>query len=266
MYYRPVKIARLTLTCLGALVVILAAVCCSDRDADRNGSSVLAVVGKSQLTRAELTKALPLGLNGADSARYASAYIRRWVESRVISDLASAEIDMHDIDRMHNYYVANNSDFVLQRPMLQGVYLKVPDNARNIDVIRKLYRSDKQADIDRLEKEVLTSAIHYDFFRDKWVDWDQVESHIPYNFGSRPDEFLRGRDHFETTAGGFVYLLDIKDILPTGSIMPFESARSLIKERLNARKRRIYDAGLMDDLYNRSLKEGKIQLFVDLEP
>ena len=48
--------------------------------------------------------------------------------------------------------------------------------------------------------------------------------------------------------------------------MPFESARSLIKERLNARKRRIYDAGLMDDLYNRSLKEGKIQLFVDLEP
>ena len=297
MYYRPVKIARLTLTCLGALVVILAAVCCSYRDADRNGSSVLAVVGKSQLTRAELTKALPLGLNGADSARYASAYIRRWVESRVISDLASAEIDMHDIDRMvndyrnsliemeyrqrmadahsvseipedslHNYYVANNSDFVLQRPMLQGVYLKVPDNARNIDVIRKLYRSDKQADIDRLEKEVLTSAIHYDFFRDKWVDWDQVESHIPYNFGSRPDEFLRGRDHFETTAGGFVYLLDIKDILPTGSIMPFESARSLIKERLNARKRRIYDAGLMDDLYNRSLKEGKIQLFVDLEP
>lgn len=292
----PMKITQLMARFYCALIVILA-VACSDGGADMDDSPVLVKVGKSQLTRSELSKALPLGLNSADSARYASAYIRRWVDSRLVSDIASSEIDMRDIDRMvndyrnsliemeyrrrmadahaavdvpddslRNYYVTNNSDFVLQRPMLQGVYLKVPDNAQNLALIRRLYRSDKQSDIDRLEKEVLTSAIHYDYFRDKWVDWDQIEIHIPYDFGSRPDDFLKGRDHFETSAGGFVYFLDIKDVLPTGSVMPFESARGLISERLAARQRRLYDANLMKNLYDKSLAEGKIQLFVDLEP
>ena len=279
-----------------ALIVILV-VACSHGDADRDDSPVLAKVGKSQLTVSELAAAIPLGLNSADSARFASAYIRRWVDSRLISDIASAEIDMRDIDRMvndyrnrliemeyrrrmadahastdfpddslRNFYAANNSDFILQRPMLKGVYLKVPDNAKNLAQIKRLYRSDRQDDIDRLEKEVLESAIHYDYFRDKWVDWDQIEIHIPYDFGSRPDDFLKGRDHFETSAGGFVYLLDITDVLPSGAVMPFESARSVIIDRLAARQRRIYDANLMKNIYDRSLEEGKIQLFVDLEP
>lgn len=155
-------------------------------------------------------------------------------------------------------------DFILDRPMLQGIYLKVPDNAPNLAAIRRLYRSDKQDDIDRLEKEVLTSAIHYDYFRDKWVDWSQVEMHIPYDFGDKADAFLKGRDHFETTAGGFVYLLDIKDVLPTGAVMPFDNAKRLITERLTARQRRIYDANLMRNLYDKTMADGKIQLFVDL--
>ena len=86
-----------------ALIVILV-VACSHGDADRDDSPVLAKVGKSQLTVSELAAAIPLGLNSADSARFASAYIRRWVDSRLISDIASAEIDMRDIDRMVNDY------------------------------------------------------------------------------------------------------------------------------------------------------------------
>ena len=281
---------------LCALIVILAAGC-SGSSPGKDDSPVLAKVGKSVLTQADLAKALPIGLNSSDSATYASTYIRKWISGKLVSDIASNEIEMDDIDRMvndyrnrliemeyrrrmadahavsdfpedslRNFYQANSSDFVLERPMLQGIYLKVPDNAPNLKLIRRLYRSDSQADIDRLEKEVLQSAIHYDYFRDKWVDWAQIETHIPYDFGSRPDAFLRGRDHFETSAGGFVYLLDITDVLPTGSVMPFDNAKVLINERLAARERRIYDANLMSNLYDKSLSDGKIQLFVDLEP
>ncbi len=276
----------------GALAVILVSAC---SHADEGDGQVLVRIGTSQLTRTDLAKALPVGLNSADSARYASAYIKRWIDSRLISDIASTEIEMADIDRMVNdyrnrlieleyrkrmadahavtefsedslrsYYAANKMDFILDRPMLQGIYLKVPDNAPNLAAIRRLYRSDKQDDIDRLEKEVLTSAIHYDYFRDKWVDWSQVEMHIPYDFGDKADAFLKGRDHFETTAGGFVYLLDIKDVLPTGAVMPFDNAKRLITERLTARQRRIYDANLMRNLYDKTMADGKIQLFVDL--
>ena len=280
--------------CAACSIVILVSGC-SGNPKVRNDGQLLAVVGKATLSRSDLANALPRGLASADSARYADAFIRRWVESNLVSEIAATEIETADIDRMVNdyrnqliemeyrrrmaethtpstfpedslraYYQANKEDFILERPLLQGIYLKVPDNAANLNLIRRLYRSNRQEDIDRLEKEVLNMAIHYDYFRDKWVDWDQIERHIPYDFGSKPDAFLKGRDHFETTAGGFVYLLDIKDVLPSGSIMPYENAKLPISERLAARMRADYDSKLMTDLYNRSLADGKIQIFVDL--
>lgn len=290
------NISRILKHALCAMIVILSGAC-TRKAVEKSDSPVLVKVGKSALTQADLKKALPVGLNTSDSAAFASAYIRRWIDSRLISDIAASEIDMTDIDRLvseyrnrlvemeyktrmadahavssfpedslRNYYVNYNADFILERPMLQGVYLKVPDNAPNLALIKKLYRSDKQSDIDRLEKEILTSAIHYDYFRDKWVDWEQIELHIPYDFGSKPDAFLRGRDHFETSAGGFVYLLDIKDVLPSGAYMPYENAKVLINERMSARERQKYEASLMKNLYNKSVADGKIQLFVDIKP
>lgn len=279
---------------LCALIVIL---CSCSSPAGEGDNQALVRVGNSTLSRRELAGAVPGGLSAVDSARYAGAYIRRWIDRHLVSDIASDEIDMTDIDRMtddyrrrliemeyrrrmfethgesnipedtiRNFFITHNDDFILERPMLQGVYLKVPENAANLQTIRRLYRSDKPADIDRLEKEVFSSAIHYDYFRDKWTDWEQVELHIPYNFGDDPAAFLKSHDHFETTAGGFVYLLDINDVLPAGAVMPYENAKALIRERLTAADRRAYEASLMKRLYDKSLKEGKIQLFVDLEP
>ncbi len=276
------------------LIVILTACSKSSGEGD---NQALVRVGNSTLTRTELASAVPGGLSRPDSIRYAGAYIHRWIERHLISDIASAEIDMAEIDRMtddyrkrliemeyrrrmfeshgdndipedtlHNYFVNHNADFVIERPMIQGVYLKIPQDAANLATIRRLYRSDNQNDIDRLEKEVLSSAMHYDYFRDRWIDWEQIELHIPYDFGDNPAAFLKGRDHFETSAGGFVYLLDIKDVLPVGAVMPYDNARTMIKEKLLAAKRRQYDASLLTRLYDKSLKEGKIKLFVDLEP
>lgn len=285
------------ISCVLCPVILVISVSCSENKARNSDNPVLVKVGTSSLTLSELRKDLPVAMTTADSAAFASAYIRRWIDARIVSDIAASEIDMTDIDRLvndyrnrliemeyrrrmadshvavaipddslRNYFVEHNDDFKLERPMIQGVYLKVPDNAPNLAVIKRLYRSDKQDDIDRLEKEVLTSAIHYDYFRDKWVDWESIELHIPYDFGANPDAFLKGKDHFETSAGGFVYLLDITDVLQSGAYMPFDNAKALIAERLSAQQRQAYDASLMKNLYEKSFKDGKIQLFVDLKP
>lgn len=279
-----------------ALIVIFFSAC-SDRTADKDDSQLIARVGKSSLRKPDLLRIVPGGLSQTDSIRYVSAYIRRWIDSHMISDIASSEIDLTEIDRLteeyrnrlieleyrrrmfethvdasfpddslRNYYVENNNEFILERPLLKGLYLKIPQDASNLKLIRQLYKSDKPADVDRLEKEVLSSAVHYDYFKDKWVDWEQIELHIPYDFGGDPDTFLKGRNSFETEAGGFVYLLKIDDILPAGGIMPFDNARPMIRERLLAKRRQTYDAALMRQLYEKSLKDGKIQLFVELEP
>ncbi len=275
---------------LSLCLLSLSVASCARSDSDETGAIVR--VGNSVLKTSDLNSVMPGGMNSTDSIRFVNAYVNRWINRHLISDIAAEEIDMTDIDRLvdeyrlhlieleyrkqmyqshaakeipedslHNYYTRNNEQFHLERPMLRGVYLKVAEDAPNLNVIRRLYRSDKQTDIDRLEKEALTAAVHYDYFRDRWIDWEQIELHIPYDFGSDGATFLKGRDHFETTAGGYVYLLDINDVLPPGAVMPYDNAKNIIKERLTAESRRAYDAQLLQQLYDKSLEEGKIKRY-----
>lgn len=290
-----VRAYRHILTTLTTIVTAGVVMSCADKT-DTDSRNILASVDSSVLTRADLAREMPSGLSKDDSTRYASAYIRDWVDKHLLADIASGEIDMSRIDRLvedyrnrlialeyrrlmfethvqtdfpedtlRNYYVRHNREFVLERPMLQGIYLKVPDDAPNLALIKRLYRSSRQEDIDRLEKEVLSSAVHYDYFRDKWVDWEQIESRIPYDFSGKPEDFLRGRTYFETEAGGFVYLLEIRDMLPTGATMPFDNARILIAERLTNIRRAEYDGILINDLYRNALEKGRLKIYVSLE-
>ena len=89
-------------------------------------------------------------------------------------------------DSPRAYYEEHKDDFKLERPMVKGVYLKLLDDAPKLKQIRRLYRSDSPGDIDKLEKAAIGTAIHYDYFRDSWIDWEQIENRIPV-------EFSRGR-------------------------------------------------------------------------
>ena len=250
----------------------------------------LASVGTAAITATDVRKAMPTGLSAEDSAKFVRAYVNSWIDSHLISDVASADVDMESIDRLTGeyrrqlimqqyrramyethaaaipedsvraYHTTHSGDFLLDRPMVQGIYIKVPDDAASLRRMRRLYRSDRPADIDALEKEVLGSAIHYDYFRDKWVDWEQIEMRVPVDFTGWPQ---KGRT-LDTSAGGYTYLLRITDILPAGSPMPYEQARPLILRRLVTADRRAYEAQLMADLRRRAIDDGTLK--VNLEP
>ncbi len=273
---------------------LVAVVCVSMFWACHNGDNVsfpddtVAVVGKNYLTRSQIRKASPGGLSPADSTDFAHAYIRSWLDAKLISEIAISEIDMTEIDRLTaeyrselimanyrrmkalqdvngifsqdsllEYYNTHKSEFVLQSPLVRGIYLKVPEEAPNLKVIRKLFNSDKPQDLDRLEKEANTSAIHYDYFRDKWVDWVQIENRIPENF-PEGNVFLARKKPLDLNSGGFVYLLSISDYIPSGYSMPFEAAEQIVRDRLLTRRRRAFDIKLRNELLEKSIASGDV--------
>ena len=280
-----------------ALLLAAATASCGRSDgASALPDAALAGVGDAVLTRAELDGAMPKGLDADDSTRFARAYIRNWIDTRLVEDVAARQVDMDRIDRMvqqyrrdaimreyrdrmfeaeqagttfsdslvADYYDRHSSELRLQRPLIKGVYIKLPDDARELPAVRRLYRSTRPADIDRLEKEVLGSAIHYDYFRDRWIDWEQVEARIPYDFGSTPADYVKTHRNLDASLGGFTYLLEISDVLPAGAVMPLETARPLIEERLLAEKRRAFDAALRARLFDRALSRGTLRVNCEL--
>ncbi len=255
----------------------------------------LVVVGNATLTREDLRRNFPAGLSADDSTKFARAYIRHWIDDRMMSMLAAKEIDLTEIDRMveqyrneliafeyskrmyeahadeltadtiEAYYKAHADEFVLTRPMVKGVYLKVADDASALPTLRKLYRSDKPEDIDKLEKSALSGAVHYDYFRDRWVDWEQIETRVPYSFSPSADAFLSQNTRpIDFSQGGFTYLLLITDVLRSGQTMPLEAATPLIKERLNYAGQREYLGMLKRELLENAISDGKIAIFCEL--
>lgn len=249
----------------------------------------LITVGDKQLTRQQLLKDMPGGLSSEDSAIFAHAYIRQWAHAQLISDIAAAELDLTDINRkvqdyrneliLHEYtlrmydekgrqaipedsirafFEANKDLYVLKRPMVKGVYLKVASDSPALPQLRKLYKSHKEADIDKLDKALLNGAVHYDYFRDKWIDWDQIESRIPYPFGPGDDAYLKSHPSLDFEADGYTYLLDISDALLTGQPMPYEACRPLIEDRFNIEQRNLYREQLKKELYDKAVADGKI--------
>lgn len=271
--------------------LLLTTGCSGDKTSD---ADVVAQVGESVLTNDELVRAVPGGLSPEDSTSFVRSYVTDWVERHLISDYASDGIDMDEInhltddyrrnlitiayrrkvfesmaesvadDSIKAYYDAHRQDFVLERPLVKGVYLKVRDDAKNLSTLRRLYRSARPEDIDRLEKEILESTIHYDYFRDKWIDWEQIETRIPYQFGD-DDTWLKSNYTLDYTAGGYTYLLAISEFLPSGSPMPIETARAEIINRLLNSRRREFDRELTRRLYNEALKAGKLRVNISLE-
>lgn len=267
--------------------MLLLAACGGGASSQPAAPDMLAAVGTSALTRSELASQMPSGLSEADSTAFARAYIRQWIEGRLIEKVASAEVDMTEIDRLTReyrqqlimvqyrremarkatdglfaedslraYYDAHADEFVLERPLIKGIYIKVPYDARNLATLRRLYKSDRPADIDRLEKEANGSAVHYDYFRDRWIDWEQIETRIPADI-DRAD--IAAGHPAEFSAAGFVYLLNISDYLPAGTTMPFEAAREPVRDRLLTLSRLTYDRQLRTALFDRALSDGTLR-------
>lgn len=281
----------------GAFFLALLLVGCKEKYEGDNDPDLIVRVGRQRLTRQELDKTLTPGLSNQDSIKLSRAYIRSWIDNRLMGEVASRNIpDMSEIDRMveeyrnqliaweyrrlmflHNgltqfgedsitaYYESHADQYKLERPIIKGVYIKIDDKSPSLATIKKLYRSNKDGDIDRLDKEDFKGVMHYDYFRDRWVDWEQIETRIPLSFEPTPDAYLATHDHAEVSQNGFTYLLMISEYRGTGSRMPLEIARERILRDLFNANRREYDARLIMDLYQQGLENGSVVINTPLD-
>lgn len=268
---------------------------CSGDSASGSSDPLLAKVGNSKLFLSELKANMPGGLTEPDSVKFARAFVRNWIDGQLVSEIAPDAVDMSKIDKMVEeyrnqlilweyrnmtfdssadmsipedtilaYYEKNKHDFKLASPLVKGVYLKVPDDAKELPKLRKLYKSNKTDDLDKLEKFALNSALHFDYFGDSWIDWEQIEARIPHDFGNNINAWLGSHRSFDESIDGFTYLLDIDSVTPAGSIMPYLTARPLIVDRILASRRKEYDSRLRKKLYDDAMKRGKIEILCDM--
>ena len=182
------------------LISLLFCVSCTDKH-DHKGQTPLVEVDGNFLYKEDLQAVFPAGLSKDDSLLFAEHYIRSWVEDVLLFNQAQSNIpDNGEIDKlvanyrkaliMHtyqqelisqklsgeipeqeiaDYYEKNKELFKLDRPLMKGLFIKVPLTAPQLGNVRKWYKTETQDAVEHLEKYSLQNAVKYEYFYDKWV-------------------------------------------------------------------------------------------------
>lgn len=270
------------------LISFLFCASCADKH-DHGGQAPLVEVDGDFLYKEDLQSVLPAGLSKEDSTLFAEHYIRSWAEELLLYRKAESNIpDNADIDRlvnnyrksliMHTYqqelmnqqlseeiaedeyadfYNRNKDIFKLDRPLIKGLFIKVPLTSPQLSSVRKWYRTETQDAVEHLEKYSFQNAVKYEYFYDKWVPVTDVLDLIPLKAPS-PEEYVDRNRHIELKDTAFYYFLNVTDYRAEGEEEPYEIARSKVKDMLLNTKQAEFMKKVKSDLYQRAVDKKKI--------
>lgn len=270
------------------LISLLFGASCTDKH-DHGGQTLLAEADGNFLYKEDLQAVLPAGLSKDDSLLFAEHYIRNWAEEALLYNKAQSNIpDNNEIDRlvanyrkaliMHTYqqelisqklsgeiaeqeltdfYGKNQELFKLERPLIKGLFIKVPLTSPKLNNVRKWYKTETQEAVEQLEKYSFQNAVKYEYFYDKWVSVSDVLNLIPLK-SSAPEEYLDKNRHVELKDTAFYYFLNVADYRAAGEQEPYELALPKVKEMLINMKQVDFMKQVKSDLYERAVDRKKI--------
>ena len=253
-------------TCFGLLIFLLCAACSEQHD--HKGRTPLVELDGNFLYREDLQSVLPAGLSKDDSLLFAEHYIRNWVEDILLYDKAQSNIPNNgEIDKlvenyrkaliMHTYqqalihqrlseeiseqdlteyYEKNQALFKVERPLMKGLFIKVPLTAPQLGNVRRWYKTETREAVEHLEKYSLQNAVN---------------------------EYLDKNRHVELKDTAFHYFLNVSDYRPMGEQEPYEFARGQVKDMLLNVKQVEFMKQVKDDLYQRAVKRDKIKYYLE---
>ena len=227
------------------------------------------------------------GTSTADSAMLMRVYIDKWVQTQLLLRLAELNLSEADKDVSHElenyrtsllvfkyeqeyinqkmdttftdddvlrYYEDNRESFVLDKNIAKALYIKLRKEAPQVKRIRELYRSSHEHDMQMLDNLAYQAAIKYDYFGDRWVDIDMILLQLPP--AADPAHYMnrvRSQGHIDIEDGEFVYLVNFKEVMRRGEIMPYEYTSDQIRTiMLNARR-----TGVIRELERNVMLQGR---------
>lgn len=252
---------------------------------------VVATVGESRLLRSELD-AVTAGYKGDDSLRMANNYIDQWVRRQVKRQEAERVLapEMGEIERLvaeyrmsllnnrleqrylsgrldtlitnevvKSYFDTHRKDFVMDRTILKGRIVRLPDKYRQSVKLFNLMGSkskEKQQDFLDLCKK---NGFELHTF-EQWVDFSEFLSYLPVRRGKNYDYILSGGEIRQMADADSKYFIDIKEVIRKGEPAPLERVEDMVRRLLYNRSRAEVVGQYNDSLYNAALLEGKIRI------
>ena len=178
-------------------------------------------------------------------------------QQALIHQTLSGEISEQELI---DYYTKNHVLFKVERPLMKGLFIKVPLTAPQLGNVRRWYKTENREAVEHLEKYSLQNAVKYEYFYDKWVPMADVLDLMPLK-AADTEEYLDKNRHVELKDTAFYYFLNVSDFRRIGEQEPFEFARAQVKDMLLNMKQVEFMQQVKNDLYQRAEKKNEIKYY-----
>ena len=273
------------------IIVSLLTVACNENLELKNAGALVKVKNKI-LYKSVLEENIPAGLSKEDSIIAAEHFTRTWINDNLLYDMAIKNINNKanierlvenyrkslfiyqyeeqlvnerltrkiDEQSLYDYYNKNKDKIKLERPLVKGLFVKVPVDAPQVNEIRNLCKSKADVSREKLEKYSLNNGVVFNFFVDNWIDFYDLMDNFPEEKLNKEDLIVQ-KKMIEKQDNIYFYFLNIKDCLSPGDDAPYEYAKNTVQEILINQRKIEFLKKTENDLFKRALDRGEIQFY-----
>ena len=260
-----------------------------------NEDDVLVQVHGYMLNRSEVDKIIPKNIASSDSLLIAENYIQKWIKDILTLEVAQRNIgyEANEINRLveeyrrsllryryqeymirsrltseisenekMTYYNENTVKFILDKNLIKGLFLKIPAESPGLPDVKKWYRSQDPKELENIEKYSIQNASVYEYFYDRWVDFDEILDKMPI-YVSNKSHYLQSNRTVELNDSAYCYFLNISEYLLSGNIAPYEYADAQIQELMINNRKMDFLRSFEEELYQDAVRKGEVIFFTN---
>jgi len=253
---------------------------------------VLARAGKDVLYSQQVLDLLPKDCSPEDSAHIVMQYIDFWATRRLLlnqaenrlskdelnttrelealrTDLLVYRYEMHYVDskldtmiteqECQEYYDDNPHGFVSDTYVITCRYVKIALSSPNLQVVKRLFVSDDQDDLEELKKVCYSSADRF-FCYDDWISLEIIAQELGQSL-SYCEGVLKESDIITMESDGMLQMVYLTGKVSPGQISPFSFCREKIADIILSRRKQELLTNLERNLLNEAKSSGKLTIY-----
>jgi len=275
-------------------IIILFSSCGFFQD-DDEGENPLAKVHDEELYASQLPADIMDKAYGPDSLSYIRLYVNNWVRKQVMLHNAQENLgeDIPDIERkvkdyrnslliynyqralfqrlldtvvtqkeIRHYYDSNSNNFELKRNIVRMRYVKVSNEATDLNKAKRWFLSNNNEDHIKLLDYCAKNAANSYFDEDAWLSFDDLLKEIPLKNYSE-ETFLKTNKFVELRDEDYVYWIYIVGFRVKSNISPLELETENIRNIIiNKRKLKLLES-MEGSLLKEAEENNHVEWYID---
>jgi hypothetical protein len=210
------------------------------------------ILNKAELNLKESQKDVKKQLEDYRRSLIVYSYEKELIEQRLDTNVSN--------DAIKEFYENSSQKFDLKNDIVKVRYLKVNKKAPQVKKVRKIYKSTKEADVEKLKELAHQYGEKFHLADEQWILFDEFKKEVPISV-SDTKGYLKNIKNIEVEDSLSYYFVHIKDYKLKNDVSPLSFEKHNIKNIIiNKRKLSLINK-IRNDLYQEAFMSKDIEIY-----